>query len=468
MNIRNIMKMTVSAALLGALALGAGSCGIYNKYKTPDQSPVAKAYAEAKEAPYDSTAFGNMQWEKVFTDPMLKDLIGKALAHNANYDNALLNVKQAQAQLKGARLAYLPSVAIAPQGNGSSFDGSKLGWTYSLPAQVSWEIDVFGKLLNNKRAAQAGVWQAEAYGQAVRSQIIASVANTYYSIAATKAQLKLSRNTAEIWRQSVQTMKDLKESGRVTEAAVVQSTANYYSILGSVTDLETAVVKLNNVMSLLVDEMPGEGGWNVPETAAFDVPAIMRETVPMRELAMRPDVAAAEQSLAVAFYQTNSARAAFYPGLSVTFNGGFTNSAGSMIINPGKWFYNLGASLVAPLFSRGKNIATLEAAKAAQQIALNNFEYSIMSASAEVSNAMTIYQKSTEKQDFLKLQVENLEKSVDYTQDLLKYGTNNRTTYLEVLTAQQSLLSAQISQINCDLARAQAIINLYQALGGGR
>lgn len=468
MTIKTLIQHVAKTVMFGTLVLSMTGCGIYNKYHTPTESPITAAYSEAAGQPLDSAAFGNLQWEKVFNDPMLKDLISKALENNKDYQNALLNVDKAQAQLKGAKLAYLPSLALAPNGGAASYGGSDLSWSYTLPAQVSWEIDIFGKLLNSKRGAKAALLQSEAYSRATRSQIISAVANTYYAIASVKAQLELSRTTSSLWKETVKTMKDLKEAGGVTEAAVVQSTANYYSILASITDLETSLVKLNNTMSLLLNDMPGSGQWEIPASTAFEVPAIVRESIPMKELAVRPDVQAAEQALALAFYQTNSARAAFYPSLSVTANGGFTNALGSMIVNPGKWFYQLGASLVAPVFSRGRNIATLEAAKATQKQALNSFEYSLMNASAEVSNALTVYQKSTEKQALLDVQVENLEKSVEYTQELLKYSTNNRTTYLEVLTAQQSLLSAQISKISTELARIQSVINLYQSLGGGR
>ena len=261
-------------------------------------------------------------------------------------------------------------------------------------------------------------------------------------------------------------MRDLKEAGRgVTEAAVVQSAANYYSILGSITDLETSLDKLNNTMSLLLDTLPQE--WAVTDRVDLKVPAIIREGVPMVELACRPDVQAAEQSLASAYYATNSARAAFYPGLTITANGGFTNLLGGFVQNPGDWFYQLAGSLTMPLFARGQNIARLQGAKAQQKQAMNNFEYTLMSAAAEVSDALTVYEKSMEKSSYLTEQVDNLEKSVEYTRDLLIYSTGS-TNYLEVLTAQQGLLQAQISQINTELARANAVINLYQALGGGR
>ncbi|MBQ4345182.1 MAG: TolC family protein [Muribaculaceae bacterium] len=459
MNIKKISHIAIVVISFVALT----GCNIYKKFEMPQDSALASEYAEAKAAAIDSTAFGNLQWQQVFTDPMLVDLINQALTNNTNLQNAKLNIDIAHAQLKGAKLSYLPSVALAPNGAGTSYAGSDMAWTYQIPLAVSWEIDIFGKLLNTKRGAQAAVLQSEAYHQAVRSQIIGAVANCYYSIATLERQLLLNRETAELWRQSVEVMRNLKEAGRVNEAAVVQSSANYYSILGSITDIEVALHEANNTMSLLLNVAPQK--WSISPDAEFNAPQIVRESIPMRELAARPDVRAAEQSLATAYYATNQARAAFYPGLNITANGGFTNLLGSVITNPGDFFIQLAGSLTAPLFSRGANIARLEATKAQQQQALNNFEYTLLSASAEVSDAMTIYQKADEKGGYVALQVENLAKSVEYTQELLTLGTS---TYLEVLTAQQSLLAAQMAQISCEHTKAQAIINLYQSLGGGR
>lgn len=462
------MKTSYITRVAMALALTAAfsSCHIYKKYETPTSTALTKAYAEAREMPADSAAFGNLLWEDVFTDPMLASLIKQALVNNNDLRNAQLNVDIARANLRGARLSYLPSLALSPNGAGASYAGSDLSWTYTLPAQLSWEIDIFGKILNSKRGAQAALYRSEAYAQAVRSQIISAVASTYYYIAAVRSQLALSRTTSELWKETVNTMRDLKEAGRgVTEAAVVQSSANYYSILGSITDLESSLDKLNNTMSLLLNTMPQE--WAVADKVDLQVPQLIRAGVPMVELACRPDVQAAEQSLAAAYYSTNSARAAFYPGLTIMANGGFTNLLGSMVKNPGDWFYQLAGSLVAPLFSRGQNIARLQGAKAQQQQAMNNFEYTLLSAAAEVSDALTVYEKSIEKSGLLEKQVADLEKSVEYTRDLMLYSTGT-TNYLEVLTAQQGLLQAQIGQINTELARANAVINLYQALGGGR
>lgn len=451
----------VAAVALGVIMLG--SCNIYKKFEMPQDSALTEEYVKARQAQPDSTAFGNLRWEQVFTDPVLVDLINRALVNNTNLRNAKLNVDIAHAQLKGAKLSFFPSLALAPNGAGSSYSGGKFSWTYQLPAAVSWEVDIFGKLLNTKRGAQAALLQSEAYHQAARSQIIAAVANTYYTLANLEAQLKLSRETAKLWAESVETMKNLKLAGRLNESAVVQSQANYYSILASITDIEVVIDQVNNTMSLLVNTPPQK--WEVSPEATLVAPSMLREAIPMRELAARPDVRAAEQTLATAYYATNQARANFYPGLNITANGGFTNLIGGFITNPGDWFVQLAGSLTIPIFSRGANIAKLEATKAQQQQAMNNFEYTLMAASAEVSDAMTVYEKSAEKETYLAQQVENLEKSVEYTQELLTLGTS---TYLEVLTAQQGLLGAQISQLSTQLSRSQAVINLYQSLGGGR
>jgi len=460
------MYKTVKIVASALIVIAFSGCGIYKKYETPQATAITKAYAEAREQAPDSSAFGNYIWEDVFTDPLLADYINRALNSNTSLRNAMLNVDIAHAQLNGARLSYLPSVALAPNGAGASYAGSDINWTYQLPVQVSWEIDIFGKLLNSKRGAQESLYLSEAYARAARSQIIAAVANTYYGLSATRSQLDLARRTAEVWKQTVSTMEDFKLVGNVTEAAVVQSRAQYYSILSTITDLEQAVDKLNNTFALLLNEMPGTEYATAPEVS-LNVGFDPIEGVPMSQLAWRPDVEAAERSLAVAYYATSSARAAFYPGLTINASGGFTNLLGSFVQNPGDWFYQLAGSLVAPLFSRGQNIARLKAAKVQQEQAMNSFEYTLMSAAAEVSDALVVYAKSSEKEQYLGEQVDNLSKAVDYSMDLLRYNQPG-TTYLDVLTAQSNLLQAQMNAISSRLAQAQAVVNLYQALGGGR
>lgn len=457
----------IKAVAVGTVALLLSSCNLYRKFEMPEDNELTREYKEALASGVDSLSFGNVKWQDVFTDPVLVDLINQALANNIDLRNAQLNTEIAQARLKGAKLSYFPSVALAPNAQVAKYFnvGGNWGRTYQIPLQVSWEVDIFGRLLNAKRSAQVAVLQSEEYAQAARSQLIAGVANTYYMIAYVEGQIELSRKTAETWAANVQTMKDLKESGKVNQAAVVQSEAQYLGVLASITDLEVTLDDLNDTMSLLLGVMPQK--WTVSADAQLTTPAIYRDAVPMRELASRPDVRAAEYALASAYYTTASARAAFYPVLNITANGGFTNSVGEMVMNPGKFFLGLAGSLTAPLFSRGANIANLKAAKIQQEQALNSFRYTLMNASAEVGDAMTLYEKAKEKEEILTRQIKSLEESVDITKTLLSLGSFG-TTYLEVLNAQASLLNAQMSVLTCQNNRARAVINLYQSLGGGR
>lgn len=460
---KNFSKLIVAGALSVSML---SSCHIYKKFEMPQEDPATAEYARVAAETPDSTAYGNLQWQQVFTDPLLQDFISRALANNVNLDNARLNIDIARANLLGAKLSYLPSVALNPNGAGAKYNlpGASMTWTYTIPMAASWEIDVFGKILNNKRAAEVNVELQNDYAQAVRSQIIGGVASCYYSIATIESQLELSRQTSEVWAKSVQTMRDFKETGRVTEAAVVQSEAQYYSILASITDLETALRQANNSMSLLLNEQPQI--YAIPADARLDVPAILRDGIALREIAQRPDVRVAEKNLAAAYYNTNLARAAFYPGLTISAQGGFTNLLGSFIKNPGDWFIQLAGQLTAPLFARGQNIARLKGAKVQQEQSMNNFKYALLNAAAEIDNALVSLANNTTKAEMLAKQEESLQKAVDYTNLLMAHDQN--TTYLEVLTAQSSLLQAQMGRLSTELNRQTDLITLYQALGGGR
>lgn len=455
---RNISLLLVTVALATVM----GSCNIYKKYELPQEGIVGE-YAKVASEQIDSTALGNLSWKEIFTDPQLQSLISQALENNNDLQNAKLNVDIAQAQLLGAKLSYLPSLAFAPNGSGSSVGGSKLSWGYQLPLSLSWEVDIFGKLTNTKRRAQAAVLQSEAYKQAVQSQIIGGVANTYYGIVALTKQLNIYKETVDIWKESIDVMKKMKETGRYNEVAVVQSEANYYSLLAAIPNIETSLHQLYNTMSLLLNVSPQT--WEVNTESKVTLPASISGGIPMSYLAVRPDVKAAEQTFAAAFYATNSARAAFYPNITLSATGGYGTLFGSTILDPAKWFASLAGSLTAPLFSRGQNIASLKAAKAQQQQALNNFQYTLLSAGAEVSNALVTMTNTEQSAKMLEKQVDKMSKAVEYNKDLMQFGT---TTYLEILTAQQTLLNCQISLVSTELSENQAAINLYQALGGGR
>lgn len=448
-----------------ALPLLLTSCHIYKKYELPaDQNKYVSDYSKALEMQVDSTSIEYLGWQDVFTDPTLQGYIRKALENNKDLDNARLNIDVARAQLQGAKLSYFPSLALNPNLGSASYGGSQMQLSYTIPLAASWEIDVFGKILNRKRSAKVAVEQMEDYKQAVQSQIVCGVASTYYALVLLNQQLDLSKRTSEIWKDQVESMKLMKEAAYVNEAAVVQSEANYYSIMASIPDIEQAIRTTSNTLSLLMGEYPQL--WEVAGNLDFDLPVNVANGIPMSYLAVRPDVRAAERGLASAYYAVSSAHAAFYPSLNITGQGGFTNSIGSLITNPGKWFIQLAGQLAAPLFSRGANIANLKVAKAQQEVAMNKFETAVMSASADVSDALAKYNFNKVKREYLLKQIDKLEKSVEYTQELLTL--DQKTTYLEVLTARSSLLSAQLSSLTCWHDKVSALISLYQAVGGGR
>ncbi len=447
------------------LAVTMSSCHIYQKYELPvNDNSFVEDFHKAAEQPVDSTSLEYLGWEKVFTDPLLQSYIRQALANNQDLDDARRNVEIAQAQLKGAKLSYFPSLALNPNGGSASYGGSHMNWSYTIPLAANWEIDVFGKILNRKRGARVSVEQMEDYEQAVRSQIICGVANTYYALVLLRQQLDLTERTSVIWKDQVESMKAMKEAAYVNEAAVVQSAANYWSIMASIPDIRQSIVSTSNTLSTLLGTYPRE--WEVTSDLSFSLPVDVKDGIPMSYLAVRPDVRAAERGLAAAYYTTNSARAAFYPTLSISAQGGFTNLLGSMITNPGKWFIQLAGQLAAPIFSRGQNIATLEAAKARQKQAMNAFEKTVLNASADVCDALAQIANVNDKKKALEQQIDNLEKSVEYTQELLTL--DQKTTYLEVLTARSSLLSAQLSSLACWHTQVSSLISLYQAVGGGR
>lgn len=439
------------------------SCGIYTKYKPATDVPGGLYGRTDTLAAADTASLGNLSWQEVFADPYLRALIDTALIRNVDLQTAHLRVKEAEAALLSARLSYLPSFSLSPQGTASSFDGGKAAQTYSLPVTASWEIDIFGRLTNAKRRAKAVYAQSKDYEQAVQTQLVAAVANNYYTLLMLDAQLAISTSTEAAWKESVATTRAMKAAGMVTEAALSQTEATYYNICTAVLDLKEQINQAENALSLLLADVPG--GIERGSLAGQRFPENLSVGVPLQLLANRPDVRSAEQSLAQAFYTTNAARSAFYPSITLSGSAGWTNSAGSMIVNPGKFIATAVASLAQPLFNRGQNIAQLKIAKAQQEEARLGFEQTLLNAGSEVNNALVQYQTARDKSAYFEKQVAALQNATRSTRLLMQHGN---TTYLEVLTAQQTLLNARLSQVANRFTEIQGVISLYQALGGGR
>ena len=457
-----ILTLICATALLS-------SCHIYKTYDRPEDIVAEGLYRDTVAVNdtlvSDTANFGNLPWREVFTDPQLQALIEQALTSSPDIRTAALRVQEAQAPLLASKLAFIPALTLSPQGTVSSWDKGKATQTYSLPVTASWQIDMFGHLLNLKRQAQATLEQTLAYEQNVRVQLIANTANLYYTLLMLDRQLQITEGTAEILKKNTETMIAMKEAGfyNTTEAAVEQSRAAYAQVQASIPDIRSSIREVENSLCLLLGE-PAHG----IERSVLEEQQLPNEFsvgIPLQLLSNRPDVKAAEQALASAYYNTNVARSNFYPRITLSGSAGWTNSAGAAIVNPAKLLASAVASLTQPIFQNGANIAKLKIAKAQQEEAKIQFQTTLLNAGNEVSNALDMYQACTEKVNARNMQVNSAKNAADYTKELFNLGTS---TYLEVLSAEQSYLSAQLSEVSDTFSRMQAVISLYQALGGGR
>lgn len=456
----NIIIMVSAAALLSG-------CGIYGKYERPevDADGIVRDVTSNTDtlAVTDTTSFGNLPWKSVFTDPALQSLIEKGLENNTDLLNAALNVKMVEAQLMAAKLAFVPSFTFSPQGTISSWDGNKATKTYSLPVNASWSIDLFGNLLNQKRSAQMALLATKDYQLVVKTNLIANVANAYYTLLMLDKQLDIVNNMVGLTKETWDMMKLQKDFKGGKETSVQSAEANYYSVLAQAADLKRQIRETENSLSLLL----GQRAQYIERGKIDDqnLPVEFSTGVSLQMLNNRPDVHYAEMTLAQCFYNTQAARSKFYPNITISGSGAFTNSAGAGIVNPGKWLLSAVGSLVQPIFQNGQLIAGLKVAKAEQEQAYNTWQNAVLSAGSEVSNALVLYNSSDEKSKLEAKQVESLRKNVEYTKDLFQSAGS---TYLEVITAQQSLLNAELAKVQDDFYKMQAVVNLYYALGGGR
>lgn len=453
------MKKIVSYLFM---VVGLSSCHIYQAYERPDVAVADSLLYRQPVSAEDTTSLASLSWRELFTDPLLQQLIETGLNNNTDLGIARLKVKEAEALLMSSRLAYLPSATLTPQGTLTSVDGSKTTKTYNLAVSTEWELDVFGKLLNAKRGAQASLEQSEAYRQAVETQLVATIANSYYSLLMLDEQLVITRRASETWDEYLRAMKALKRAGETNEMAVAQTEASKLATDASVISLERQINEMENTISTLLGQTPQ----NIERAtlAEQQFPDSLCTGVPLQLLSRRPDIRQYEAQLATAYYATNSARAAFYPSITLSGSAGWTNSAGSAITNPGQWLLTAIGSLVQPLFNRGQNIANLKIAKAQQEEALLSFRQSLLDAGAEVNNALVQWQTARQRIQLDEQQTASLESALRSSELLMKHSSQN---YLEVLTARQLLLQAKLDAASDRYDEIQGVINLYHALGGG-
>ncbi|WP_314961340.1 efflux transporter outer membrane subunit [Prevotella pallens] len=457
MNIRKII-------IIGLATMSLTGCkSLYGTYERPEvkMNGIVRDPVNDEATLEGTNNFGQLPWCSMFTDTYLQAIIEKTLANNPDLLNAALNIDIAEQQLNSAKLAFLPTVALTPQGTISHF-GSHVEATksYTLPITASWEIDLFGKLRNAKKAAQMSMIQMQDYKVAVQTKLICNVANLYYTLLMLDRQNKIVTDMATLTKSTWDMMQLQMDYGRARSTSVQSAQSAYYSVQTQATDIKRQIREAENSLSLLM----GEPAHSIARGTLDNqnLPSNFSSGVGVELLSNRADVHAYEMSLAQCFYNVNEARARFYPSLTITGTGGWSNGNG--MVNPAKLLFNAVAGLTQPIFMQGKLKAGLRVAEDQYKIAYNKWQNSILTAGSEVSNALVAYNAANEKNQLYTQQIDILKKNVEQTQMLYSQSSSS---YLEVITAQQNLLNAEISQVQDQFSKLQAIVNLYYALGGG-
>ncbi|RLJ67188.1 NodT family efflux transporter outer membrane factor (OMF) lipoprotein [Lacinutrix venerupis] len=463
---RNLSK----GALILVVALTLQSCFVAQDYVRPDLNTETEALYRTDNLPTDSVSIADVSWKKLFTDQYLQQYIEEGLQNNMDVRIALQQILAAQAYVKQGKAGYLPSVSVGANAThqelsensqfGSLFNGAID--TYDITANLSWEADVWGKIRSNKRATQAAYLQSVAGHQAVKTQLISSIANTYYNLLALDAQLEITKQTIQTRESGVTTIKALKDAGQVTQVAVDQNIAQYNSARALQVDIETAIFKTENTLSILLGKTPQHF-----ERSSLDIQKIEQELVlgvPTTLLSNRPDVMAAEYDLIQSFELTNVAKSSLYPSLKLTASGGLESLELDKLLNANSLFATLIGGITQPIFNQRALKTQKEVAIAQQEQALLTFKKTLLVAGGEVSNALFSYESEVKKFEFRKNEVEALRTAEANSNELLKNGYAN---YLDLLTARESALSAELNVIDSKLQQLVSVVDLYEALGGG-
>ena len=452
------MKRLATSILILQLLLS--SCGIYTEYKRPEMPIVDSLYTHmpVEATGSDSTSLAFISWEELFADSLLRDYIRTGLENNTDLNLARLKVTEAEATLQASRLAFLPSATLSAGTESSAGQGSS---AYIRPS-FEWEIDAFGKLRNTRKGAEAALEQSIAYRQAVQTQLIAAIADSYYTLLMLDQQMEISKRTMSTWEENIRSLSALKRAGKTNEAAVLQASANRLQVEASIYSMQQQIYAQENAFASLLGIGPAEIRRGRLDDQSF--PEDLSIGIPVHLLKYRPDVRQAEYALAESFYAENLARSWFYPDITLGGSAGWTSALGTAITKPSAWIADFLASLTAPLFDRGTSIARLKIAQAQSQEAILTFRQTLINAGMEVNDALVAWQTAKQRLNVDSRLIMNLQAAVWNTSLLMKHGLTN---YLEVLTAQQTLLNAELAQASDKYAEIQSVINLYHALGGG-
>ncbi len=446
------------------------SCLVAKDYERPEFEDETENLFRTDALPTDSLSMADVSWKNVFTDPYLTQYIEEGLQNNIDIRVALQQIIAGEAYLKQGKAGYLPTLStgaslthqeLAKNSQFGSFFNGALD-QYEAVASLSWEADIWGKIRSNKRAFQAGYLKSIAAHQAVKTRLIESIATTYYTLVALDAQLEIAKETTETRRISVETIEALKEAGQVTQVAVDQNVAQYNNVRALQVDIQREIFKTENALSILLGKQPQNyernslDGQNITTEMKLGVPYVL--------LRNRPDVIAAENDFMQAFEMTNVAKANFYPSLTLSASGGFQSLEFDNWFNTNSLFANIVGGLTQPIFNQRKIRTQYEVSQTQQEQAFLNFKQTLLVAGQEVSNALYAYQAEVDKFEFRENEVEALRRAESNSETLLDNGYAN---YLDLLTARQSVLTAELNSIDNKLEQLLAIVRFYKALGGG-
>jgi NodT family efflux transporter outer membrane factor (OMF) lipoprotein len=456
-NLRYKIPAIVSIVVLFA------SCKVTQPYKP--QTVAADIHLYRDGLTTDTTTIANMSWKHLFSDTLLQALIQEGIDNNLDLKVAVARIKAAAANFRQSKQALLPTLDANPTAEAQRVASTQFGfpYTYTLALNAGWEADIWGQLSSAKRATLAALLKSEAYKRTVQTQLVANIASAYYLLLSYDAQLQVTQQTLALRKEEVETMKVLKESDVVTGAAVVQSAANRYSVEVTIPDLKRSIRETENSISLLLGRAPD----SIARTSLNNqiITTGLKTGVPAQLLANRPDVQQAEYQVRNSFELVNVAKTSFYPALTITASGGWSSSSLGQIFNAASIFANITGGLLQPILNQGLNRQRLAVAKATLEEDLATFKKTVLTAGQEVSDALYSYTSAVEKEGLRSEQINYLQKSVDYTKELLKFSS--ATNYTDVLTSEQSLLAAQLSGISDKLQQLTAMVTLYSSLGGG-
>jgi len=447
------------------------SCAVTTSYKRSAQLPVAGLFRTYTDNDTTHTS-ATVPVYDFYSDPLLQQLITEALDSNLNVRLAVNRLAQMSEYVKQSKAAFFPNLSLGLSGSAS--DVSRYGNSLKpdnpytelkLAATAGWEADIWGKLSSAKRAQQAQYLQQEATLHATQTQIVANIASAYYQLITFDHQRAVTEKSIESYTHYLNTVQDLKKSAQVTEVAVLQARAQLASAKAYLPQINASIAIEENYICMLLGKTPA----SIQRSSDFNLTLFHSETlntgVPALLLSNRPDVQAAEFALCSAHEQFNMARAAMYPQLTLTGSVGADAKGLANWFNlPGSLLWNAVAGLTQPIFN-GRALKTQkEIARLQEDAAFLSFKQTLLNAGNEVSNALAYIHFTIQQADYQKEQVEALKKAYEYSQELL---VNGYGTYLDVLSAQNGVLSSELSLYTTYNNVIQQKIILYRALGGG-